>query len=210
MARYILGTRAYTSDDVNIGLIDRLIVDPRTMQLQGFVVRKGVLLERDVVIPAEDVAPADLDDMGGILRLTVSAKETNRLLACQEDAYRRLPDAARQPGVLSPVPISPPARGGEPHPEEGRHARQRIAETHPASAILHTGTKIIGRHGLKIGSMEEVVADEHTGAITELIARRGALDVSEVRIPVPLIEYVTDNAIYVAVDKDGLQQFIDP
>ena len=157
------------------------------------MVRKGVLLERDVVIPARDEAPADLDEMG-ILRLTISAKEMDRRLAYQEQSSAD----------------SPAAPGAESHPEGGRHARQRIAETHPASAILHTGTKIIGRHSLKIGSVDEIVADEHTGAITELIAKRGALDDFEVRIPVRFIEYVTDDAIYVAVDKDCMEQFTYP
>jgi sporulation protein YlmC with PRC-barrel domain len=149
--------------------------------------------------------------MGGILRLTISAREADRLLAYQERSAADSPVAPeRAADLLSPAPLYHPAPGAEPHPEEVHAAHKRIAETHPASAILHTGTKIIGRHGLTIGSMDEIVADEHTGAITELIARRGALDVSEVRIPVQLIEYVTDDAIYVAIDKNRLEQFTYP
>jgi sporulation protein YlmC with PRC-barrel domain len=194
MARYILGTRVYTSDDINIGLIDRLIVGPRTRRLEGFVVRKGLMLERDVVIPAGDVAPAVLDDMGGILRLTISAEETDRMLAYQEQS----------PVNASVVP------GAGPRREEMHTARTRIAEAHPTSAILHTGTKVIGQHGMKIGAMKEIMADEHTGAITEVIAKRGPLDGSEARIPIGLVEYVADDAVYVAVEKDCLRHFIYP
>src|SRR5262249_6315834 len=159
----------YTNDDVNIGTIDRLIVDPHTDQLQGFVVRKGLLLQRDVVIPAGDVAPDDYDAMNGFLHLTLSSREADRLLAFQEAGYTQVPAVARGPaGVLWPAPVSSPAPDLQPYREEVHDARERLAATHPASALLHRGTKVIGRDGTKIGSVQELIANEHTGDVAQL------------------------------------------
>jgi sporulation protein YlmC with PRC-barrel domain len=210
MARYELGTTIYTNDDVNIGTIDRLIVDPRTDRLQGFVVRKGLILQRDVVIPAADVAPDNYDDMNGILRLTISARDTDRLLAYQEEGYNQPPIVANAPGVLWTAPVYRPDPDAQPHREEMHTAHNRLEQTHPASALLRTGTKIVGRDGTKIGTVDELVANQQTGNITELVAKRGLLDDTQVRIPVQLIDTVTDDAIYVALDKDRLPAFTYP
>jgi sporulation protein YlmC with PRC-barrel domain len=210
MARYELGTTVYTNDDVNIGTIDRLIVDPRAGTLQGFVVRKGLALQRDVVIPAADVAPDEYDDMAGILRLTISAKDTDRLLAYQEESYAQPPATTKTPGVLWPAPVYYPDPNARGHREEKHAARARIEQTHPASALLRTGTKIVGRDGTKIGTVDELVANDRTGTITELVANKGLLDPDQVRIPVQLIDTVTDDTIYVALDKDGVSEFTYP
>jgi sporulation protein YlmC with PRC-barrel domain len=211
MARYELGTTVYTTDDVDIGTIDRLIVDPHTGQLQGFVVRKGLVLQRDVVIPAGDVTPDDFDTMNGFLHLTISSRETDRLLAYQEAGYTQ-PDPLIPPttGTLWSAPVSYFAPGAQPHREEVHAARDRIAATHPASAILHNGTKVVGRDGTKIGTVLELVANKQTGTVAQLVARRGLLDETEVRIPVQLIDFVTNDTIYVGIDKGRLEQFTYP
>ena len=210
MARYELGVTVYTSDDVNIGTIDRLIVDPRADTLQGFVVRKGLILQRDVVIPAADVAPDNYDDMNGILHLTISATDTDRLLAFQEEGYSQPPVSASTPGVLWPAPVFYPAQDTKSHREELHAAHKRVEQTHPASALLRTGTKIVGRDGTKIGTVDELVANEHTGTVTEIVANKSVLDPDQVRIPVQLIDSVTDDTIYVALDKDRVSQFTYP
>src|SRR4051812_31095580 len=57
MMRYQFGTTVHTADSADVGKIDRLIIDPRTRRLQGFVVRSGLLAQRDVVIPVGLVLP---------------------------------------------------------------------------------------------------------------------------------------------------------
>jgi hypothetical protein len=58
--------------------------------------------------------------------------------------------------------------------------------------------------------VDELVANERTGTVTELVANKGLLDPDQVRIPVQLIDSVTDDTIYVALDKDHVTQFTYP
>jgi sporulation protein YlmC with PRC-barrel domain len=164
-----------------------------------------------VAIPAGDVAPDDYDAMNGFLHLTLSSRETDRLLAYQEAAYTQPPPVAPPvAGVLWSAPVSYFAPDLQPHREEAREAHDRIAATHPASALLHTGTRVVGRDGTKVGTVQELIADKRTGRLAQLVARRGRLDETEVRIPVQLIDFVTADTIYVALDKGRVDQFTYP
>jgi uncharacterized protein YrrD len=60
--------------DGKIGVVDRVLLDPQTRRLEGFVVREGVILTHDVVIPARWVARADPD----VVRLSVSKDQVAR------------------------------------------------------------------------------------------------------------------------------------
>ena len=60
--------------DGKIGVVDRVVLDAGTGRLEGFVVRQGVFLTRDVIVPAAWVAHADPDTV----RLSVPKEQVAR------------------------------------------------------------------------------------------------------------------------------------
>ena len=52
------GTGVYTADDTHVGSIDRVVVDPLTLELTHIVVSKGLLLPEDRVLPIGAIATA--------------------------------------------------------------------------------------------------------------------------------------------------------
>ena len=60
--------------DGKIGVVDRVLLDAQTQRLDGFVVREGVILTHDVVIPARWIADTSPD----VVRLNVSKDQVAR------------------------------------------------------------------------------------------------------------------------------------
>jgi uncharacterized protein YrrD len=60
--------------DGKIGVVDRVLLDAQTQRLEGFVVREGVILTHDVVIPVRWIADTSPD----VVRLNVSKDQVAR------------------------------------------------------------------------------------------------------------------------------------
>lgn len=70
-----LGAPVSTRDGKRVGRVDRVVVDPDGERLTHLVVHSGVILTRDVVVPAEDVDAATRDGV----RLHLGSEELDRL-----------------------------------------------------------------------------------------------------------------------------------
>ena len=51
-------TAVFTSDDREVGKIDRVVLDPRTKEVTHVVIRKGLLSTEDKVVPIDQIAEA--------------------------------------------------------------------------------------------------------------------------------------------------------
>jgi uncharacterized protein YrrD len=60
--------------DGKLGVVDRVLVDAQTGRLQGMVVRQGLILTHDVIVPAQWIAGADAD----AVRLSVTKDQVSR------------------------------------------------------------------------------------------------------------------------------------
>jgi uncharacterized protein YrrD len=60
--------------DGKLGVVDQVVVDATTGRLEGFVVRRGILLTHDVVIPAPWIAHTDAN----VVRLNVTKDQVAR------------------------------------------------------------------------------------------------------------------------------------
>ena len=60
--------------DGKLGVVDQVVLDASTGRLEGFVVRRGILLRHDVIIPAGWIAQTDAD----VVRLNVTKDQVAR------------------------------------------------------------------------------------------------------------------------------------
>lgn len=104
--RIDLNARVITSDDVEVGTLKRVVVDPEINEVTGFVVGGGGVLGtglfgKDVVVAVSELEHATAD--GDSLRLTLSKAEFDELPRFQATGYRE-PPADWSPPPNRPYP----------------------------------------------------------------------------------------------------------
>ena len=225
--RFNLGAKVFTADGKEIGKVDRLVVDPRTDTVGEFVVHRGLLTQHDIIIPTSEVRDQIGNDDADELHLTLAMTAVEQLPQFEESAYVTppiglYPGGFGGGGVLWPGPLystaAPPetttgldggaAADATTYPN-GTLA-DRMERSRPDDVFINTGTDVKSGDK-KLGTVDELVVDMHSGKVTELIVKRGLFGGKELRIPTQFIESIGGDAIYVTLDDARIAQFtVDP
>src|SRR5689334_3481020 len=99
--QYRQGAKVLTADGQDAGKVDRLVIDPGNRQVTHLVVRKGVLLPEDKVIPIHQVREAKPDE----ITLSIKADKLESLPPFEEMHYipeDQEPSASQE---MNPVPL---------------------------------------------------------------------------------------------------------
>ena len=59
--QFVQGAGVYTADDQQVGHVDRVVIDPKTLEVTHIVVQKGFLFTEDKVVPLDLIAEANED-----------------------------------------------------------------------------------------------------------------------------------------------------
>src|SRR5437763_4273301 len=94
-----VGARVRTTDGKDVGTIDRLIIDPSNNEIKAAVIRKGMILPRDVEVP---LSTLELGSDGSI-RLTYTADQVDQLPEFFERNYTATPPAGYVPPADYPI-----------------------------------------------------------------------------------------------------------
>ena len=191
-------------DGADLGKIDKVIFDPQSGQTKSIVVRKGMILARDVAIPTEHIrvaAPTRVE-------LDMSKQEIDALPDFVEADYSWPPQNWVAPyawpagAVLWPMayPAATPVSG--PADEELERARQRDMQ----NAIIGHGAEVVAIDGEKVGSVENMMVDPATHKPSRVILRRGVLFKEDVELPGDWVSSVDDEKVVLNVDKVTVEQ----
>jgi uncharacterized protein YrrD len=198
-----LGKHVKTSDGHDLGKVDRLIINPETYAVEGFVVHEGFLLTRDVIVDLEDV---DSIDDEGVVHLKVSEADAKNLDAFvaekyyvpSSEQYHSFSSQSWIGGAVSdPIDYGPTHYGSEAH------------LIHPSSVssddvILSEGTEVYDSEGKHIGSIDEIIYTPN-GLVTGLIIRAGFLFHYDVQVPIDLVSTMTHERIHLRVNAASLE-----
>ena len=161
--RIDLNARIRTGDGHEAGNIHRVLVDPRTERITGFVISTGRLLGRDVIV-GED-AFAKSGEGGDTITLNLTKQELDAQPTFEQGEY--VPPPAGWSGQAVGYSIPPaaylwPANAdlGEP-PEDSRPA-------------IKKGVTVKDRDGDVVGTVENIRFDEKTGELLSFVVRAGA------------------------------------
>src|SRR5437762_11305265 len=83
--RIDLGAKVITKDGHDAGKVRRVIIDPATERITGFVISTGGLLGRDVIVAEDAFASADAE--GRAVTLTMTKEELGAQPAFEESEY---------------------------------------------------------------------------------------------------------------------------
>ena len=222
----VTGTNVYTANNEKLGHVDRVVVDPQTRKVTHLVVRKGVLLKSDKILPMDWVAAAD----GDRISLTPNATGLDLLPNFEEKHYIRSDDAvavAEGEGINptshgAPAAPSliwyPPAMGvypatglaGIPGPAKVRYVKTIEANIPENTVALKEGAKVLSADGEHIGDVERLMVNGDTKEVTHLLVKEGILFKKHKAIPADWIGEAYEEEIHLVVDKkllSGLPDF---
>jgi uncharacterized protein YrrD len=200
-------TGVYTPDNQQVGRIDRVVIDPRTTEVTHIVVRKGMLLTEDKVVPFDLVMGATED------RVTLQNIRLEALPDFEEKQYIPL-DGADLPAPYTPENASLMywyPYGSADYRQYARTARHPyIASTErniPDHTIpLKEGATVISAEGETVGNVERVFVDPETDQVTTLLVSNGLILKEKMLLPVAWIARIGENEVYVAVNASILKR----
>lgn len=161
--RVDLNAKVRTSDGHEAGNVHRVLVDPETERITGFVVSTGRLLGRDVIVSEEMFAEAS--PAGDTITLNLTKRELDTQPTFEQGDY-----------VIPPAGWAGPNLGYTVPPE---------AFLWPADSVLadvgersrpsiKKGDTVKDRDGDHVGSVEDIRFDEKTGELLSVVVKAGA------------------------------------
>ena len=161
--RIDLKAKIRTKDGHEAGKIHRVLIDPDTERITGFVVTTGRLLGRDVIVSEEMFAEASAD--AETITLNLDKKELDTQPSFEEDDF-----------VIPPAGWSAPNLGYAIPPESFLWPEDSVlADTGERSRpSIKKGDSVKDRDGDVVGTVEDIRFDEKTGDVLSLTVRAHA------------------------------------
>jgi sporulation protein YlmC with PRC-barrel domain len=202
----------YTVEGKEVGRIDRVVLNPRTLEVTHIVVRnKGLFFTDDKVIPIQLVGAAN--EAGATLR--PAAGDLRALPDFEGTRYVRVSDGASiqasvgtridgaSPTYWIPVPGGVPALDDPNTPRYVPETKQNIPD---GAVALKTGAKVMAADGILVGRVEEVMTDPEAAHIRNLVISQGLL-VKEMRqVPMVWVGEVWENEVHLLVSSRTFDQ----
>jgi starvation-inducible DNA-binding protein len=192
--------RVYTARDQDLGKIDRIVIDPVAGEVTHLVVRKGIFLPEDKVVPIADIATATAERIN--LRDEADPSEYRPF---EERMYVPLNTDTTDdaPGNVSPAPVIPPVAWygpyGAPIPQELPYTRTVTERNIPERAVaLAPDARVLANDDSEIGTVEHVITDD-AGRTTHLVVGYD-IPAPARAIPITFVERITDGSVRLAVD----------
>jgi uncharacterized protein YrrD len=195
-----LGTPVIAEGNDDLGKVDRVVASPGTGEVLGIVVRRGLLLRRDTVIPIDLVREAD----EYAVYVDARVERINELPEYREGEFVRAGAGWRSPEGRGPegVVFSLPARDVADDLERGRAGQTPGAA---GGRPLRAGQRVVCRDG-EAGKLDLVLIDGKTGRATHFVVRRGLLFARDTIVPVSWVRDIDRDRIYLDLTRDELNR----
>ena len=212
--RVELGARVRTVDGKDVGTIDRLVVDPSNNEIKAAVIRKGLILPRDVEVPLSAIERGPHSSV----QLTYTADQVDQLPEFFDSSYTATPPVGYVPPADYPTvgiywPIGYGVFATPPLPETAvstgnaaldREAKETLERQDLENAVIGEGSDVVDRDGEKVGEVARLVFDPDGHRLTSIVVRKGFIFTEDRELPASAITRVDDGVIYLRVGKHEL------
>lgn len=203
------GAEIYTAEGKRAGSLDRVVLDPRSKEVTGIVVRKGILFGHDKVVPMSLVSTVTEE---GHINLRPAAGDLENLPNFTETEY--VPSGVHRttrtgdPIENQPLYWYPPVGTlawdipgsttiTQPVPEYVLETSRNIPE---GTVALKRGAKVLSSDDEQVGDIEEVMTEPATDRATHLVISEGLLLKEKKLVPTQWISTVLEDTVVLAVD----------
>lgn len=216
-----LGADVISRNSEKVGTVDRVIVDPETLDVDGIVVHEGLLFSTDRIIKAEMIERVDSE---GTVRLNITAGEEDQLPELTSARFVEA-DGGLRDQYASMHHMAMPAAAGSvlllSEPVDDRYAPapdspMRPAPTDPPNIVdrsnlpggtttLEEGTDVVDINGDKIGTVEEVIYDE-ADRLTGIVVGSGIVFTNRVHVKADWIESAGHESVVINRTADQVEK----
>jgi uncharacterized protein YrrD len=211
------GTAVYSSDNEQVGHIDRVVLDPNTKTVTHVVVRQGFLFTEDKVVPIGLISKATED------RVTLRHPADQLELPEFEEThylpgnyYNEDRSAMPRPvGYAYPLFAYPPlgtawwgypGYRGYPFTAPNIETERNIPDS---TVPLKEGSAVIADDGERVGTIERIFTDPSSKRATHILISRGWLFTTEKLIPTSWIERMVEDQVRLSVGSEALERLPD-
>lgn len=201
------GASVQTKNGLEVGTVERVVVNPATNELAGIVIRNSGLLNSDEkVVPTRLVAKATED----LVLLREEAGDLESMPAFEEE---RLVESNRSANQSSPVMNEPPLIMGAPvmglPVPSVREPQTRLEQNIPEGTVaLKEGAKVITAEGKHVGNVESVLADP-ADEVTHLLVSKGLLTKEKKLIPMKWVRALGEEKVQLRVKRSTVEKLAD-
>lgn len=198
-----MNAKVLTSQNEQIGELDRVVIDPQTKEVSHLVVRKGMIFTEDKVVPMNMVAAVKgeqviLREHAGDLQGLPKFEVEHHIPVDREEGSRILDAGVGVP----PYYLYPPY--GIP-PYAAMRPTKTIQNIPEGTIALQEGAQVIGMDGEDVGQLKEVLTSTTTGWATHFIVSRGLLDREEKLIPSTWVSGIREDEVMLYVNADLIE-----
>jgi uncharacterized protein YrrD len=192
-----LGADIIGSDGEKIGVVDSLVLDPRTGSIQSVVVRKGFFFPTDRILPNTMIA--SVSDAG--VTLNTTSAEVEGLTEYLDTEYI-MPPAGYYgaPGYMWPTTQIY---------NSDLLVDEQIRQRMPNAVILSEGTLVVDMDGDDVGRITELYSDDQ-GRVIGVKVEEGFFRHHDHYIPAHVITSADDTLVRLSVDKGTLESITSP
>ncbi|MEW6400934.1 MAG: PRC-barrel domain-containing protein [Chloroflexota bacterium] len=223
-----------SSEGEKIGTLDRVVMDPQTREVAYLVVRSGILLREDRLIPMGLLKSVT----GRRIEVKTSKKNLNEFTRYDSahyipaehqkdavddvDAYYWYPPAAGPlvMGYYPPftmIPVTAGAPRPETNPDPANRSTPPVKSDNPAverdipkgMVALKEGAKVIARDDQHVGDIERLLIDQESDRLTHFVISRGVFLKEKKLIPAYWLTHVDKDEVHLAVDSNFLNKVPD-
>jgi uncharacterized protein YrrD len=205
--------KVLTSDNKDVGRVDRIVIDPSTREITHLVIRQGWLFTEDKVLPISWVS----DTVDNNLRLRALSDDLEGLPVFEENYYvsvdedglesqQRVADYAA-PYLFYPYGLS---LGSATYLNDDLGTPQKTARNIPARTVaLKEGANVIASDGEHVGDVERVVSQGDSDVASYLVISKGLLFKERKVIPNSWVQEVQEDKVRLVVDSEVVGRLRD-
>jgi uncharacterized protein YrrD len=189
--------------DREVGKVDRIIVAPGTGEVVALIVRKGLVLRRDVLVPIEAVEDADESEV----RLGIDSADLESLPEYREEDFLTAPHDWRSPRDLGAAKADEVLfrRSGRWAQQDLRPAAIGQAPAAQGGRPVRAGMKVVCRDG-EIGRLDLVLIDPVSHRATYFVVRRGTLLGRDTVVPIEWVAEIGHDRLYLDLPAEMLDE----
>ena len=202
--RLTKGADIYSSTGEKLGILDRVVIDPETKEVNHLVISKGGLFKTDKVLPM-DMVNQEIEDQ---ITLLAPKHDLDEFQDFEETEYVNV-DETDTPEVVVPASYwYPPLNmvwwraGGTEHPAMHPAMPQYVPKTKQlipeGTVALEEGARVVSSDDKHVGNIEQIIVDEQDNRVTHFVVSEGVLFKDRKLIPVTWISHIDEDEVHLS------------
>ncbi len=201
----------FSADDHAIGHLERVVIDPKINEVTHLIVRHGLVVPEDKVLPITQVEVGT--ENGIVTQLTTAEfeqlpefEETQFVSANEPKLARADPnDPVRNVPAIYWLPVYPRSLLLPQFAEPSYRVETQL--NIPAGTIaVKEGAWVISRDGKRTGKINEVLTATESDRITHILIAHGLLITTKKLIPIDWIDVLSEDEVYLVVRSSTIDK----